>query len=311
MPLTTWMDKTLPRIVDELVRHVECNRTVQSECGLNLLRREAVHKVADDFMTILFPGCHGHEPISESHMEVFFNVQLRAIAAVLMEQMEFAFRYQCEFEKCKTQECDTCHEKSEAAVMHLIESLPAVRAILQEDIQAAFEGDPAARSPMEIVLSYPCITAIAVHRLAHLLYEKGAPLIPRIMSELAHSRTGIDIHPGARIGGGFFIDHGTGVVIGETSIIGRNVKLYQGVTLGALSFPKDEHGNPIKGVKRHPEVRDNVTIYAGAIILGGETVVGEGSTIGANVWLNHSVPPNSKVHNRQPGPNIKTPDKDG
>ena len=158
---------------------------------------------------------------------------------------------------------------------------------------------------MEVVLSYPGVYAIIVHRIAHLLYEKHVPLIPRIMSEYAHSATGIDIHPGAKIGQGFFIDHGTGVVIGETSIIGQNVKLYQGVTLGALSFEKDANGRLVKGIKRHPEVEDNAVIYAGATILGGKTVIGKGSEIGGNVWLTHSVPPGSKVYNQQPKPLIR------
>jgi serine O-acetyltransferase len=159
---------------------------------------------------------------------------------------------------------------------------------------------------MEVVMSYPCVQAIVTHRIAHLLYRNSVPLVPRIMSERAHSLTGIDIHPGARIGPGFFIDHGTGVVIGETCVIGCNVKLYQGVTLGALSFPKDEHGHPIKGIKRHPEVGDNVVIYAGATILGGDTVIGAGSEIGGNVWLTHSVPPGSHVYNQQPKPIIRS-----
>jgi serine O-acetyltransferase len=157
---------------------------------------------------------------------------------------------------------------------------------------------------MEVVMSYPGLQAIMVHRIAHVLYKEHVPLIPRIMSEHAHSQTGIDIHPGATIGPGFFIDHGTGVVIGETSTIGKRVKLYQGVTLGALSFPKDKDGNPIKGIKRHPNVEDDVTIYAGATILGGETTIGAGSEIGGNVWLTHSVPPHSKVYNLQPKPLI-------
>jgi serine O-acetyltransferase len=169
---------------------------------------------------------------------------------------------------------------------------------------AAYEGDPAARSIMEVVMSYPGLQAIMVQRIAHILYQEQVPLIPRIMTEHAHSQTGIDIHPGAQIGPGFFIDHGTGVVIGETSTIGKHVKLYQGVTLGALSFPKDKDGNPIKGIKRHPNVEDNVTIYAGATILGGETTIGTGSEIGGNVWLTHSVPPHSKVYNQQPKPLI-------
>jgi serine O-acetyltransferase len=161
---------------------------------------------------------------------------------------------------------------------------------------------------MEVVMSYPGFYAIIVHRLAHLLYRNDVPLLPRIMSEYAHSRTGIDIHPGATIGAGFFIDHGTGVVIGETCGIGRNVKLYQGVTLGALSFEKDEQGRLIKGVKRHPNVEDGVVIYAGATILGGETTIGAHSEIGGNVWLTHSVPPYSKVYNQQPRPLIRQSD---
>jgi serine O-acetyltransferase len=162
-------------------------------------------------------------------------------------------------------------------------------------VQAAYEGDPAAHTYTEITLSYPCICAVTTHRLAHELYLRDVPLIPRIMSEHAHSMVGIDIHPGARIGERFFIDHGTGVVIGETSIIGNNVKLYQGVTLGAKSFPLDEHGRPIKGIQRHPTLEDDVIVYAGASILGGDTVVGKGSIIGGNVWLERSVPPGSKV----------------
>jgi len=158
---------------------------------------------------------------------------------------------------------------------------------------------------MEIVMSYPGLFAIAVHRLAHTLYRAGVPLIPRVMSEHAHTRTGIDIHPGATIGPGFFIDHGTGVVIGETCVIGRRVKLYQGVTLGALSFAKDEQGNLVKEIKRHPDVEDRVVIYAGATILGGETVIGHDSVVGANVWLIHSVAPNSKGYNQEPKPLIR------
>jgi serine O-acetyltransferase len=159
---------------------------------------------------------------------------------------------------------------------------------------------------MEIVMSYPGLYAITVHRIAHALYQQGVHLIPRVMSEHAHSKTGIDIHPGATIGPGFFIDHGTGVVIGETCTIGRRVKLYQGVTLGALSFAKDDTGALVKGVKRHPDVQDNVVIYAGATILGGETVIGRDSVIGGNVWLIHSVPPGSKVYNQTPSPMIKS-----
>jgi serine O-acetyltransferase len=188
-----------------------------------------------------------------------------------------------------------------------IARFPEVRRMLETDTRAAYEGDPAATSRMEVVMAYPGVYAVTVHRLAHELYRLKVPIIPRVMSELAHSRTGIDIHPGAAIGERFFIDHGTGVVIGETTVIGRNVKLYQGVTLGALSFAKDpQTGALVKGIKRHPNVEDNVVIYAGATILGGTTVIGHDSEIGGNVWLKDSVPPNSRVYNKPPAPEIRT-----
>ena len=184
--------------------------------------------------------------------------------------------------------------------------LPEVRRLVETDVTAAYEGDPAATSRMEVVMSYPGLYAVTVHRLAHELYRLKVPIIPRVMSELAHSKTGIDIHPGATIGERFFIDHGTGVVIGETCVIGRNVRLYQGVTLGGLSFAKDASGALVKGLKRHPNIEDDVVIYANATILGGETTIGAGSEIGGNVWLHASVPPNSRVYNNQPAPVIKT-----
>jgi len=185
-------------------------------------------------------------------------------------------------------------------------ALPGVKELFESDVDAAYEGDPAATSRMEVVMAYPGLYAVAVHRLAHILYSLGVPVLPRIMSELAHSKTGIDIHPGAKIGPRFFIDHGTGVVIGETTVIGKNVKLYQGVTLGALSFDKDPAtGALVKGVKRHPNVEDNVVVYAGATILGGDTVIGHDSEIGGNVWLKESVPPYSRVYNRPPAPEIR------
>ena len=185
--------------------------------------------------------------------------------------------------------------------------IPEVRRLLATDVQAAYEGDPAATSTAEVVMAYPGLYAVTVHRLAHELYLLRVPIVPRVMSEHAHSRTGIDIHPGATIGERFFIDHGTGVVVGETTVIGRNVKLYQGVTLGALSFPKDEKtGMLMKGHKRHPNVEDNVVIYAGATILGGDTTIGHDSEIGGNVWLMESIPPFSRVYNQTPFQRVKT-----
>ncbi|MBR2940957.1 MAG: serine acetyltransferase [Kiritimatiellae bacterium] len=195
---------------------------------------------------------------------------------------------------------------AKALVAQFAARLPEVKRLVETDVQAAYEGDPAATSPMEVVMAYPGLYAVTIYRLAHELYNLKVPIIPRIMSELAHSKTGIDIHPGATIGERFFIDHGTGVVIGETTVIGKNVKLYQGVTLGAKSFQKDpETGALVKGIKRHPNVEDNVVIYAGATILGGDTTIGHDSEIGGSVWLIGSVPPNSRVYNKPPAPEIR------
>ena len=191
-------------------------------------------------------------------------------------------------------------------VAKFVAELPEVKRLVETDVSAAYDGDPAATSRMEIVMAYPGLYAVTVHRLAHVLYKLKVPVLPRIMSELAHSKTGIDIHPGATIGERFFIDHGTGVVIGETTVIGRNVRLYQGVTLGGLSFEKDDSGALVKGLKRHPNIEDNVVIYANATILGGETTIGHDSEIGGSVWLISSVPPNSRVYNKPPAPVIRT-----
>ena len=185
-------------------------------------------------------------------------------------------------------------EWAEEVVLRFLRRLPDLRRLLNSDVLAAYDGDPAAKSVEEVVFSYPAIEAITAYRVAHCLYADGVSMIPRIISEYAHGKTGIDIHPGARIGERFFIDHGTGVVIGETAVIGRNVKIYQGVTLGALSIPRSG-ADALRSTRRHPTIQDNVTIYSGATILGGDTVIGEGSVIGGNVWLVHSVPPKSRI----------------
>ena len=197
---------------------------------------------------------------------------------------------------------------AKAIVDEFVAALPEVRRLVETDVDAAYDGDPAATSRMEVVMAYPGLYAVTVHRLAHVLYKLKVPILPRVMSELAHSKTGIDIHPGATIGERFFIDHGTGVVIGETTVIGRNVRLYQGVTLGGLSFAKDDNGALVKGLKRHPDIEDNVVIYANATILGGDTTIGHDSEIGGSVWLIESVPPNSRVYNKPPAPVIKAKD---
>jgi serine O-acetyltransferase len=195
--------------------------------------------------------------------------------------------------------CVRCEQQGQEITMHFIRELPRIRALLSKDVRAAYEGDPAAKSYDEIIFSYPGLFAITVYRMAHQLYHQGVPLIPRIMSEYAHSITGIDIHPGAEIGESFFIDHGTGVVIGETSSLGNRVRIYQGVTLGALSLPKDAVEG-LRTTKRHPTIEDDVIIYSGVTILGGETVIGARSVIGGNVWLTSSVPPDSKVFMKKP-----------
>ncbi|MBP5791707.1 MAG: serine acetyltransferase [Kiritimatiellae bacterium] len=200
-----------------------------------------------------------------------------------------------------------CPERNAKEIAEAFKArLPEIRRLVDTDIQAAYDGDPAASSRMEVVMAYPGLYAVTIHRLAHELYKLKVPILPRVMSELAHSKTGIDIHPGATIGERFFIDHGTGVVIGETCVIGNNVRLYQGVTLGGLSFDKDSSGALVKGLKRHPNIEDNVVIYANATILGGGTTVGHDSEIGGNVWLKESVPPYSRVYNSPPAPVIRS-----
>jgi len=285
----------------------ECS-LANTERGLGLAGQEAIYETLDDLLAVLFPGCHGYGPVPDAGIREFVRSRLARIASTLENVIYRALHFKCPGQQ-HGGEC-LCPQRGNEIVLGLLQAIPEIQCILHQDIQSAYEGDPAARSNMEVVLSYPFVIAIATHRISHLLYKAGVPIIPRIMSERAHSRTGIDIHPGAEIGAGFFIDHGTGVVIGETCRIGDHVKLYQGVTLGALSFPKDDQGRLIKGIKRHPNVEDNVTIYAGATILGGNTTIGANSEIGGNVWLTHSVPAGSKVYNQQPRPlirNQKTP----
>lgn len=300
--MKTWTEKKITELYEALG---PCNSLTpaNTERDVNLPGTASIIKMLEKFLTLLYPGCHSKDPIACGGCKPFMESLLKEVLDELYDQIFRAFDHICRAEKCAG--CQECKDKAESAVNSLMNELPEIRRMLQEDIQAAYEGDPAARSAMEIVMSYPGIFAVTIHRIAHSLYKHGVPLIPRVMSEHAHSRTGIDIHPGANIGPGFFIDHGTGVVIGETCNIGRRVKLYQGVTLGALSFAKDEEGHLIKGNKRHPDVGDDVVIYAGATILGGKTVIGKGAVIGGNVWLIHSVPAGAKVYNKQPSPEIK------
>ncbi|MFV0502878.1 MAG: serine O-acetyltransferase EpsC [Lachnospirales bacterium] len=267
--------------------------------------KEKIKRIIHYYRSAIFPGVYERELIKESDINILIGNNIRIASIELYDILAYALAVFCTDEKNKEKCCARCKNKATEITYRLIKELPNIRRILQKDIEAAYLGDPAAVSHEEILLSYPSIEAVSIYRLAHFLYKEGVQLIPRVMSEYAHNKTGIDINAGAVIGEGFFIDHGTGVVIGETCIIGKNVKIYQGVTLGAKSFPLDEDGNPIKGIKRHPNIGDNVVIYAGATILGGETFIGSNSVIGSNVWLTKSVPENSNVYLPQGEVNIK------
>ncbi|MBI4677358.1 MAG: serine acetyltransferase [Elusimicrobia bacterium] len=286
-------DKTLDKVVRALSTHPDesispLKRKMVSE---PLPSRDAVIEAAEALRSALFPGYYGAYEFSPAATPHAIGTMVDHARRILEEQILRAFCFFCAVSRSS---CRNCRQRAADHARRFLAALPRVQELLMTDVRAAFEGDPAAVCPAETVLCYPGIFAITYQRLAHELYRLEVPLLPRIITEHAHGVTGIDIHPGASIGRSFFIDHGTGVVIGETTTIGDNVRLYQGVTLGAKSFPLDKHGNPIKGVKRHPDVEDDVIVYAGATILG--TVrIGKGSVIGGNVWLTRSVPPDSRV----------------
>lgn len=291
-----WFNRSLPRVAANLQKTILESANLQADDGLDLAGRSEIYEILDNLLGVLFPGYFTRTKVPRTELNFYLNDTLRHAGVSLGKHIRAVFKYRCLRNNCK--HC-TCESRAEEVLHKTIESLPHIRTLLFDDIQAAYDGDPAAQSIDEIILSYPCIEAIAIYRIAHQLYSHKVPIIPRIMAERAHSRTGIDIHPGATIGPRFFIDHGTGVVIGETATIGRNVKLYQGVTLGALSFPLDKKGNPIKGIKRHPDIADDVIIYSNATILGGKTVIGKGSVIGGNTWITESVPAGTIVYNNR------------
>ena len=247
---------------------------------------------------VIFPGYFGHSDITPENMRFHIGANLDAIYRLLTDQVRRGYCFFCELNGAGN--CQECEDRARNLAGEFLMRLPDIRECLAEDAQAAYEGDPASRSPGETIFCYPSLTALTHHRVAHELFRLGVDLIPRIISEMAHSATGIDIHPGATIGRRFFIDHGTGTVIGETCVIGDGVRLYQGVTLGAKSFPKDEQGKLVKGIARHPIVEDDVTVYAGATVLGRVTI-GKGSVIGGNVWVTADVPPYSRLIQQHPG----------
>jgi serine O-acetyltransferase len=258
--------------------------------GANLPGREDIRDILQGLDELIFPGFRENFGLDHNNLKLITAEKVNHLARELIREVEKSMAFSVrkgEF-SCGN---EGCHAAAELIVDGFFDELPVIRGALALDMKATFRGDPAAKSFEEVILSYPGFRAITVHRLAHYFWKAQVPLIPRMMSEFIHSSTGIDIHPGAEIGESFFIDHGTGVVIGETTIIGKNVKLYQGVTLGALSVKKEEGDR-----KRHPTIEDNVTIYSNATILGGETIIGKGSTIGGSVWITESVAPNSTVY---------------
>jgi serine O-acetyltransferase len=284
--------RLIPGVVDALVltydRH---GGTSHNLSGRPLPDREAVAALLDDLREILYPGYYGPREMTEENIRYYVGERVDRLAVRLVREVYRGLHHRC---VKQDDPCQSCRAQADTIVAEFLTRLADLRRVLARDIRAGFEGDPAATGLDEIIFCYPGLDAITVYRCAHILHVAGAPIIPRIMTELAHSRTGVDIHPGARIGESFFIDHGTGVVIGETTIIGERVRLYQGVTLGALSLSASET-ETLRGHKRHPTIEDDVVIYANATILGGETVIGRGAVIGGNCWITQSVPAGARV----------------
>ncbi|MBP5519006.1 MAG: serine acetyltransferase [Treponema sp.] len=284
------IDMLIDGILDSYDRYGLINRNHTEDFP----NRQNVVSILSDIQTVIFPGFKTAENIDSVNIRYITGQKVNNIIANLTREIQKALIFTkaqtCSHEEIKNIAESHCFKLSEQTAIALIEEIPEIRRKIQLDVIAAFNGDPAAKNNEEVVLSYPGLEAILVYRIAHFLYESGVPIIPRIMSEHVHGKTGIDIHPGATIGESFFIDHGTGVVIGETCVIGNNVKIYQGVTLGALSVKKN-----LQNKKRHPTIEDDVTIYANATILGGETIIGRGSIIGGNTWVTESVPSGSVI----------------
>jgi serine O-acetyltransferase len=283
----------LEDVIDRITESYDSNLDINNLDSAALPNRRAVVTAFDHIKSVLYMGFYSTRSLNRTNLRYGISEHLYPAGEILIDQIERAVRYE---ERVGRRPGRHPEGWSEDIVLRLFGRLPALRNALNADVRAAYEGDPAAASIEEVIFSYPSIEAITAYRVAHELEQWAVPMIPRIITEHAHSETGIDINPGARIGESFFIDHGTGVVIGATALIGKNVKLYQGVTLGALSVARDQATGPDQ--KRHPTIEDDVTIYAGASIHGGDTVIGRGSVIGGNVWLTKSVPPGSKIFGR-------------
>ncbi|MGV8075396.1 MAG: serine O-acetyltransferase EpsC [Syntrophobacteraceae bacterium] len=286
----------IPAVVQDLVHSCSSEACFDHVGPEPIPSRQAVIDIVQAACRLLYPGYFMRARLDSVNLGYYLGQEATSFFDTFSEQIIHALRHECLRHDLP---CVKCEETGQKAAIGFMKELPDLRRILATDVRAAFEGDPAAKSYDEIIFSYPGLFAITVYRMAHQLFHQGVSLIPRIMSEYAHSVTGIDIHPGAHIGESFFIDHGTGVVVGETTEIGKRVRLYQGVTLGALSLPKDA-GELLRNRKRHPTIEDDVIIYAGATILGGETVIGARSVIGGNVWITESVPPDTTVFLKKP-----------
>jgi serine O-acetyltransferase len=286
----------LPRIAEKIIGSCtdkDCFTHIDYE---PIPSRESVVEIIDGFKQVLFPGYFNRSRLDPSNLTYNMGQSVSILFDLVSDQISRSIRHECFRYDLP---CSECTDQGHQIALNIMESIPSIRKSLATDIRATYDGDPASKSHDEIIFSYPGIFAVMVYRVAHTFFEFNVPLLPRIMTEYAHSQSGIDIHPGAHIGERFVIDHGTGVVIGETTRIGNNVRIYQGVTLGALSLPKDA-GNALRGKKRHPTIEDDVIIYSGATILGGDTVIGARSVIGGNVWITRSVPPDTRVMMEEP-----------
>ncbi len=292
---TNWY-RELPCVVKKLAASWDDTHRWDHVGAIPMPSQEAVVRIIHRVRRILFPGYFTQANINANNLEYYIGQEANSLFEDLSKQIHLAYRYHSLASGRKISPSVTGGEEQ---AMKFVQKLPAIKDVLMTDIEAAMLGDPAAKSESEVIFSYPGLLAISIYRMAHELHRLGVPFIPRIMTEHAHSLTGIDIHPGATIGGSFFIDHGTGVVVGETTWIGNRVRIYQGVTLGALSLPKDAVPH-LRNKKRHPTVEDDVIIYSNTTILGGETTIGARSVIGGNIWLTESVPPDTKVLLKRP-----------
>ena len=291
------MDSNLGALVDEMLASYQRDSRGKHINRRYLPSRDEIIEALQLLLQLFFPGYYGRQDLTDENISKHVEGLLAALQEKLFRQIETCMCFQAEASARSTGHCG---ETARIVTTTFLNRLPSIRDTLLLDVQAAYDGDPAASSLDEVILAYPGLLAISVHRIAHELFTLNVPLMPRIMSEWAHSKTGTDIHPGAQLGKSFFIDHGTGVVVGETTHIGANVKLYQGVTLGALSHPRDARGRVIRGSKRHPTVQDNVTVYANATVLGGDTVLGADSVVGGSVFITKSVPPGSRIAMKAP-----------